>query len=223
MADPATALASAGGVPYGTDPGSVERELCAAIDRIAALEETVRQQEAALAKQAAELARLEQAKAEHSRYKRAHKTLLFELYGGSPDNYPAWRSYRATLDFSTAWARECVASGLQVEALRRSEMGVATPNLAKQMRFCVGVRPITRHADDIHTFTRCTGGEWTLEELLILRRSFIIAMERLLGSRTEAGDYISQKPKVRGRLLVMFEDGVHGFADLSYDVEDEEE
>ena len=223
MADPATARASAGGVPYGTDPGSVERELCAAIDRIAALEETVRQQEATLTKQAAELARLERVKAEHRRYELAHKTLLFELYGGSPDNYPAWRSYCANLDFSKAWAQTCVACGLQVEALRRSEMGVATPNLAEQMRFCVGVQSITGHPDDIQTFTRCTGEEWTLEELLILRRSFIVAMERLLGSRTEAGDYIPEKPKVRGRLLVTFEEGVHGFADLSYDVEDAEE
>ena len=222
MVDPATAHATAGGVPYGTGPGSVERELVAAIDRIAALEESVRQQEAALTKQAAELVRLERLRAEHPRYEEAPKMLLFELYGGSPANHPAWGSYRATQDFSRVWAQTCVASGLQVQALDRDNCGVATADYAKQMRFGSGVNSFTASADDIYTTTRNTE-PWTLEELLILRRSFVVTMERLLGSRTEAGDYVPRAPKVRGRLLVTFENGVPGFADIPYEVDEAEE
>jgi len=201
----------------GTGPGSVERELCAAIDRIAALEDTVRKQEAELAQQAAELADFARWERSAARYERAEKTLLFEMYGGSPADYPAWGSTLASLDFSRAWARECVAAGLQVEALDRYEKGVATPDEAKQMRFAWGAPAITGDDRDIHTVTRNSGALWTLEELLVHRRSFIIAMEQLLGSRTESGDYVPGKPSVRGRVLVSFEAGVPGFADVAYD------
>ena len=118
------------------------------------------------------------------------------------------------MEFSAAWARECQRHGLHVEALDRVERGVATPNEAKQIRFNKTIS-IANCADDIHT--RCRGEEWTLEELLILRTSFIIAMERLLGSRTEAGDPIPDaEPTVRGRLLIEFEGNMPGIPRVVY-------
>lgn len=128
-------------------------------------------------------------------------TLLFEMYGGVPG--PAWLSYRGSLAFSEAWARECCAGGLQVVALDRFERGVSTADLSKQIRFGTGAS-ITGDERDIHAF--CRGTMWTMGELLVLRRSFVIAMERALGSRVASGRYLPGKPKVRGRLLLAFED-----------------
>lgn len=58
MADPSSAFASASGVPYWTEPGSVERELVCAINRLADLEEKLRQRDELLRESAAELQEL---------------------------------------------------------------------------------------------------------------------------------------------------------------------
>ena len=225
MSDPTTADASASGVPYATGPGSVARELVAAIDRIAALEEALARAEAErdrLAPLAPLVARLQ---AEAALRARGSTTLLFELYGARVEDHPAWRSYRTTLDFSAAWAAECTANGVAVAALARAEMGIATEGLAKQMCFNYpGSPPITGDCNDISAFPRSDAmprQEWTPQELLVMRRAFIIAMERAIGSRTEAGVYIAGKPTVRGRVVMTLEQ-VPGF-EVSHQVAGDDE
>lgn len=218
MADPTSALTTPAGVPYQTEPGSVERQLVAAIDRIADLEETVRRLEAEVQVRFAgerRLATLEAEvpplKAAAALFRQGHEILLFELYGADPADQPAWQiqqSFQALMAFSTRWANECVANGLQVEALDRAEGGVATADLTKQVRFNITER-ITGDARDIHAGRRGTV-RWTLDELLVLRRSFVVAMETALGSRDASGAFDGGKPRVRGRLLFSFEQ-VPGF------------
>jgi hypothetical protein len=134
--------------------------------------------------------------------------LLFELFGESPEAAtPAaasWRAFRA-LPFCTAWAAQCTADGLRVEPLLRAEGGVCTPGLHQQIRFHVA-ETITGEKWDIQTTSRYEAGAppWTVAELLILKNSFVKAMERSMGSLDSAGAHIDGTPSTRSRLLFAY-------------------
>jgi hypothetical protein len=144
-----------------------------------------------------------------------NQSLLFELYGASPyDSEPpavAWHDYSSSHgpnSFCAAWADQCTSAGLLVVPLLRAEGGVCTPDEEKQLRFLPPGQAITGSKEDIQTRSRGaqsgTMAVWSIPELVVLKESFVKAMERRMGSLDDAGERIVGSACVRGRLFLEF-------------------
>ena len=136
-----------------------------------------------------------------------HARLLFELYGRSCRDAPAWMTCQS-LEFCRAWAQQSTRDGIPVVAMNLYEKGICTPDEMKQLFF---VHRASSGGFDIEARPQCAGQTWSLKELCSLRDSFIRTMEQSLGLRKPGvGRLRAMEARpvctVRGRIVVEYED-----------------
>ena len=165
-----------GGVPYSTKRGSIERELVAAITRVAGLEEELAEHKK----------RIVVYEGTEQRFLRGVE-LIFRLNGTVDvtqcDPWIAAGSLGAcNKQFCEDWAKQCRDAGLEVKRLVRTEGGLCTPNEAKQLRIHLFNAP---HYEELRMMphSQCTE-HWSFAECEILRDSFVRTMEMALGVRS---------------------------------------
>lgn len=110
----------------------------------------------------------------------------------------AWQAYRSAA-FIERFAAACVAAGVAVVPLRRTEGGICSADESKQLRFPLGKTRFlsscehTAHDIELKPRPRVSSG-WILADLLLIRDAFVATMHADLGEGS-----------VRARLFAVLE------------------